>query len=322
MATPPPAITMDSIKNPEALRKTLMDMAMYQGGGVGSPASQAAAVDYARFASIPEPPAMPAVAVVREAEAVEPEPEPSDAGLAHSAEHLRNDRAAEERRRAMSDTIDAVFKLNVGVRVRSMEELLRLLRRQGAHWHDTLDKASDADRLARANQVARIVRHDNANGTLLLRFADNSESWFTHGSVQHVPQDTVGIEEIDRIRTEPVAAKELETVQNYLIEVFPRTFASAGATAGLFVADEITGRPDDYWRRYRDRVRAVTAADVRRVAQTYLHPDRLVVLAVGDVGAMLEGDPDHPAYTLEKLAPGGHVIRIPLPDPVTLVYPK
>lgn len=132
----------------------------------------------------------------------------------------------------------------------------------------------------------------------------------------------IALEEIERIRQDAVTKQELETVQNYLIEVFPRTFASAGAIAGIFVADEITGRPVDYWQRYRERVRAVTIADVGRVAQTYLHPDRLVVLAVGNVDAMLKGDPDRPSYSLEKLAPGGRVTRIPLPDPVTLVYPK
>ena len=47
-----------------------------------------------------------------------------------------------------------------------------------------------------------------------------------------------------------------------LIEVFPRNFASASATANLFATDELTGRPPDFWRRYRDRVRAVTVADI------------------------------------------------------------
>jgi zinc protease len=130
------------------------------------------------------------------------------------------------------------------------------------------------------------------------------------------------MEEIERIRTQPVAPRELETVQSYLIEAFPRNFASAGAIANLFATDELTGRPRDYWRTYRDRVRAVTAADVQRVAQTYVHPDRLVILGVGNVTAMLAGDPDRREYSLEKLAPNGRITRIPLPDPVTMVYPK
>lgn len=130
------------------------------------------------------------------------------------------------------------------------------------------------------------------------------------------------LEEIDRIRREPVKAAELDTVRNYLVEVFPRSFSSATAVANLFASDELTKRAPDYWRTYRDRVRAVTVADIQRVAQKYLRPDSLATLAVGNVDDMLKGDADHPAYSLEKVAPGGRVTRIPLPDPVTMVYPK
>jgi zinc protease len=35
-------------------------------------------------------------------------------------------------------------------------------------------------------------------------------------------------------------------------------------------------------------VRAVTADDVRRAAETYLHPDELLVVAVGDAEAIRE----------------------------------
>jgi predicted Zn-dependent peptidase len=130
------------------------------------------------------------------------------------------------------------------------------------------------------------------------------------------------LEEVERIRRDGATQAELETVTNYLIEVFPRNFASASAVANTFASDELTGRPADYWRTYRDRVRAVTVADIQRVARTYLHPDRVAILAVGDVEALLKGDADHPSYDLVKLAPGGRVTRIPLPDPVTMVYPR
>lgn len=129
------------------------------------------------------------------------------------------------------------------------------------------------------------------------------------------------LDEVERIRKDKVSAEELETVRNYAVEVFPRQFSSAGAVAGLYAGDELTGRDPKYWLGWRDRVRAVTAEDIQRVAQKYLHPDRLVVLTVGDVEAMLKGDPDRPSFALTKIAPGGKVTRIPLPDPVTMVYP-
>lgn len=129
------------------------------------------------------------------------------------------------------------------------------------------------------------------------------------------------LDEIGRIRTEPVTAEELETVKASAIEVFPRQFSSAAAVAGIFANDELTGRDPNYWRTYRDRIRAVTLADVQRVAQTYLQPDRLVILAVGNVDDMLKGNADKPEFSFEKIANGKPVTRIPLPDPVTMVYP-
>jgi predicted Zn-dependent peptidase len=148
------------------------------------------------------------------------------------------------------------------------------------------------------------------------------EAGFQSKSASVARAAAIVVEEIERVRREAPSAQELDTVKNYLIEVFPRNFASATAVAGLFASDELTGRPPDYWEKYRDRVRAVSIADVQRVARQYLHPDALVVLAVGNVEAMLAGDPEHPSFSLEKLAPGGRVTRIPLPDPVTMVYPR
>ncbi len=129
------------------------------------------------------------------------------------------------------------------------------------------------------------------------------------------------LEEIRKIRDEKVSAEELEIVKNQAIEVFPRLFASASAIADTFARDEFTGRAPDYWDTYRDKVKAVTIADVQRVANAYLHPDKLVILAVGNVDDMIKGNPDKPEYSFQKISTG-KITRIPLPDPLTMVYPK
>ncbi|MGV8119168.1 MAG: hypothetical protein AB2L14_05315 [Candidatus Xenobiia bacterium LiM19] len=38
----------------------------------------------------------------------------------------------------------------------------------------------------------------------------------------------------------------------------------------------------DYFKTYCDRINAVTASDVERVAKQYLHPDEVITLVVGD----------------------------------------
>ena len=118
-----------------------------------------------------------------------------------------------------------------------------------------------------------------------------------------------------------MSEEELETARNYAVEIFPRFFSSARVVAGTFATDELIGRDPDYWTHYRDRLKAVTAEDVLRVARAYLHPERMVILAVGQVEDMLKGNADRPEYSFQKLAQGKEITMIPLPDPATMVYP-
>src|SRR5829696_7397427 len=129
------------------------------------------------------------------------------------------------------------------------------------------------------------------------------------------------LDEINRIRAAKVSAEELETAKNAAVETFPRIFSTAAQIAGTFAQDEYTKRPADYWDTYRQRIAAVTADEVQRVAQKYLDPSKLVILVVGNIGDITRGNPDHPEYSLTKLAAQGQVRRIPLPDPLTMVYP-
>jgi hypothetical protein len=66
----------------------------------------------------------------------------------------------------------------------------------------------------------------------------------------------------------------------------------------------------------------VTIDDVLRVAQKYLMPEKMVYLAVGNVDDMLKGNPDNPQYSFKKLSRNAEIQLIPLPNPLTLVYPK
>jgi predicted Zn-dependent peptidase len=128
------------------------------------------------------------------------------------------------------------------------------------------------------------------------------------------------MEEIRRIREEPVTAAELETIRNSLIETFPSSFASRAQAMSVFASDEYTRRDPTFWASYRDRIRAVTAADVQRVARTYLTPEKMIMLVVGDQKQIDLGDPAH-AISIASLAPGSRVTTLALPDPLTLLRP-
>jgi predicted Zn-dependent peptidase len=128
------------------------------------------------------------------------------------------------------------------------------------------------------------------------------------------------LEEIRKIREEGVTTDELATAKSSLIETFPSSFNSRALSMAIFASDEYTGRDPEYWETYRDRIRAVTAADVQRVAREHLRPEKLVILAVGNQADIDKGDPKH-AVTLESLAPGGKVTVLPLRDPMTMAMP-
>lgn len=94
------------------------------------------------------------------------------------------------------------------------------------------------------------------------------------------------VHEFARIRSEPVSEAELSLAVSYLVGVFPIRFETTAEVAGGLANVEIFRLPSNYFDVYRDKVQAVTAQDVLRVAQTHLDPARLQVVVVGDAEAI------------------------------------
>jgi predicted Zn-dependent peptidase len=81
---------------------------------------------------------------------------------------------------------------------------------------------------------------------------------------------------------QPIPDAELEKAKNYLALLLPRNFETTRSTADALAQAWIYDLPADYYTTYAGRVRAVTAADVKRAADKYILPDRLAVVIVGD----------------------------------------
>ncbi len=94
--------------------------------------------------------------------------------------------------------------------------------------------------------------------------------------------------EFTRIREAPVSETELSLAVSYLIGVFPIRFETTAEVAGGLANVEIFRLPSNYFDTYRERVGAVTADDVLRVARAHLDPSRLQVVVVGDAEAIRE----------------------------------
>jgi zinc protease len=94
------------------------------------------------------------------------------------------------------------------------------------------------------------------------------------------------LHEIDRMRAEEIRPEELSLATSYLDGVFPIRYETTDAIAAALGNLVVYELPDDYFDRYRERVRAVTAADVLAAARAHLHPDRMQIVAVGDPGVV------------------------------------
>ena len=80
----------------------------------------------------------------------------------------------------------------------------------------------------------------------------------------------------------PFTEAELQEAREAIVQGLPRSFASVGALAGTLTNVDLYDLPADYYQTYAAKVQAVTAADLDRVARTYLDTSKLAIVIVGD----------------------------------------
>ena len=95
--------------------------------------------------------------------------------------------------------------------------------------------------------------------------------------------------ELERIRTSAPSPEELKLAKGAFSLSLAGLFETSGQTAGtigdLFVYD----LPLAHYQQLPGKIDAVTAEDVRMVAERYVHPDTAVVVGVGDYAKVGEG---------------------------------
>jgi zinc protease len=88
--------------------------------------------------------------------------------------------------------------------------------------------------------------------------------------------------EIHRMREELVTEGELSDAKDYLTGSFPLRFDTNRKVANFLAQVEYFQLGLNYPERYPDLIRRVTREDVRRVAQTYLKPEKLITVIVAN----------------------------------------
>ncbi len=88
--------------------------------------------------------------------------------------------------------------------------------------------------------------------------------------------------EIERLRKEAPPADELRGIQNNMAGIFTLQNASRGGVVGQLQFVDLHGLPDTYLTEYVKRVMAVSPAEVQRMVRTYLRPENMAIVVVGD----------------------------------------
>jgi zinc protease len=90
------------------------------------------------------------------------------------------------------------------------------------------------------------------------------------------------LQQIGELKTVPPTAVELRNAKDQVLNSWifhfdsPEKILRQQATLAFF------GYPPDFIEKYRDGIERVTAADVTRVANKYIHPSKLAILVVGN----------------------------------------
>jgi zinc protease len=97
-----------------------------------------------------------------------------------------------------------------------------------------------------------------------------------------VPATKATLDEIARLRTVPPTEAELKRAKDDLLNSFIFRYDSPEKVLSEQVTLAVYGYPSDFLERYRDAIEKVTSADVSRVAQKYIQPEKLAIVVVGN----------------------------------------
>jgi zinc protease len=111
-------------------------------------------------------------------------------------------------------------------------------------------------------------------------------AFYTSSTVRTNATDSAlaeSVREFKRLATEAVPATELSSSLANVVASFPSSVQTVQGLMSRLNIVVVYGLPMDYYSTYRERLASVTAADVGRIGSSYLKPDALTIVAVGDL---------------------------------------
>ena len=123
-------------------------------------------------------------------------------------------------------------------------------------------------------------------------FTDKYISRFRAGAaVRNAVTDSAVVEtlkEIKRIKTELVSDKDLKNAKAKYVGDFVLALESPETVARYALNIKTENLPEDFYENYLEKINAVTAEDVKRIAETYFRPENARIIVVGKGSEVLD----------------------------------
>lgn len=94
------------------------------------------------------------------------------------------------------------------------------------------------------------------------------------------------LKQLERIRTEPIPASEFDDAKNAITGSYPLGLETARQLANAIASARLRGQPANYVATFRNRIAAVTPANVRSALTQLIKPDRALIVVVGDASVL------------------------------------
>jgi len=115
--------------------------------------------------------------------------------------------------------------------------------------------------------------------------------------------------EITKFPASPSTEEELKQAKDARVQSLPGAFETTEAIAGSMANLFVYKRPLDFYATLPAKYRAVTAADVARVAKEDIHPDQLIIVAAGDRKKIEPGLKEAGVGTVEVRDGQGNLVK-------------
>ena len=128
----------------------------------------------------------------------------------------------------------------------------------------------------------RAISQETATGPSVLSLGAGTQTAKT--------AETVGalLENLDRMRSDPGDAKELEVAQSYLIRGMPANWETVESLSGQLILLRNLGQSDRHFDELRESISKLTVDSLAKVAEHYYRKDQAIVVVAGDATAIGE----------------------------------